>query len=378
MTSSFPDTDHRARLLFSHCPSIGPARFRRLEGAFGSAWEAWEAGPRAWRAVEGLENAPAGVFERESGLAPDLWERSAPVMERAGVRALAPSDEGYPAVLKSLDDAPFILYIQGEWRPLDALAVAVVGSRKPTAYGRAAADRLSRELAQAGVTVVSGLARGIDSAAHEAAVKNKGRTIGVLGGGMGRFYPPENRGLAARMAAQGAVVSEHPWAAEPARFNFPRRNRIIAGLSLGVVVVEADVKSGALITARLAADQGRDVFAVPGSVFSPMSRGPHRLLKEGARPVEDAQDVLEALEVFRDLVSRPAPSPVEAPAVSKEEGRLLERLSLEPVGTDALSGMTGMTPGFLASTLLDLELKGLVKSLPGKAYVRAGAALERA
>jgi DNA processing protein len=378
MTSSASEQDRLARILLSHCPTIGPARFRRLGERFGSAAEALEAGPGAWKSVEGFTPSLADALEGELSRARTLWGKEVPLMEKAGVRALVPSDEGFPGVLNSLDDAPFILYIQGDWRPVDALAVAVVGSRRPTAYGRAAAERLARELAEAGVTVVSGLARGIDAAAHDAVLKRKGRTVGVLGGGMGRFYPPEHRGLAARMAEQGAVVSEYPWFAEPVALNFPRRNRIIAGLSLGVVVVEADVRSGALITARLAAEQGRDVFAVPGSVFSPMSRGPHRLLKEGARPVEDAEDVLDALEVFRDLVRRRAPAaPAPSPAVSGVEEKLLESLSLEPVGADALARSTEMAPGALASALLNLELKGLIKSLPGRAYVRAGAALER-
>jgi DNA processing protein len=264
---------------------------------------------------------------------------------------------------------------------VDDLAVAVVGSRRPTAYGRAAAERLARELAEAGVTVVSGLARGIDGAAHEAVVKNKGRTIGVLGSGLGRFYPPEHRGLAARMAERGAVLTEFSWGTDPLPNHFPRRNRLIAGMSLGVVVVEADVKSGALITARLAAEQGREVFAVPGSIFSPLSRGPHFLLKEGARPVEDAEDVLGALEVFRNLFRRPPAGPAsgaDAPSPNRtpDEEALLARISLDPAGMDDLAAGSRLAPGALAVALLNLELKGLVKSLPGKTYVRAEAALK--
>ncbi len=378
MTTTPFDPDRRARILLSYCPAVGPVRFRRLEEAFGSAAAALEAGPGEWKGLEGFTRDSADALAKDLPRAEALWEKEFPSLEKAGVRPVTPSDADFPGVLNSLDDRPFILYIHGEWRPVDALAVAVVGSRRPTAYGRAAAERFARELASAGVTVVSGLARGIDGVAHEAVLKGRGRTVGVLGGGMGRFYPSEHRSLAARMAAQGAVVTEHPWSTEPVPLNFPRRNRIIAGLSLGVVVVEADVRSGALITARLAAEQGRDVFAVPGSIFSAMSRGPHRLLKEGARPVEDAEDVLDALEVFRDLVRhRVQEAPAALPPISGAEGRLLKNLSLDPVGADVLARATEMAPGALASALLNLELKGLIKSLPGRTYVRAGAALER-
>jgi DNA processing protein len=265
----------------------------------------------------------------------------------------------------------------GDRRPLDGLAVAVVGSREPTIYGRAVTERLSRDLSEAGVTIVSGLARGVDSVAHEAVVQCGGRTFGIMGSGFGRFYPPENRPLAARMAKDGVVVTEYAWPMDPLPVNFPRRNRLISGMSLGVIVVEAGIQSGALITARLAADQGREVFAVPGPIFSEKSAGPHRLLKEGAHPVESAQDVLDALSMFRDLPPRPRPAkPRKAPAsLAPPEAAVLDRITLDPSGLDALSSATGMAPGVLAAALLNLELKGLVRALPGKSYVRAEAAL---
>jgi DNA processing protein len=366
-----------SRALLSGCPSVGPMRFRRLEEVFGSGLAAWEAGPSRWGEVEGMGNT--GALAKEAKTATARWPAEAAALAKAGVKLVVPDDPEYPEPLKSLDDRPFILYMLGEWRPLDALAVALVGSRKFSVYGRMATERLARELAWAGVTVVSGLARGIDSIAHETVVNANGRTFGVLGSGFGRFYPPENRDLARRMEAHGGVVTEHAWSADPMPANFPRRNRLISGMSLGVVVVEADVKSGALITARLAADQGRDVFAVPGSIFAPTSRGPHLLLKQGARPVEDAQDVLDALEVFRDLLpkaARPARAiPVPA-GVQGPEAALLEKISLEPAGTDALSRETGLDAGSLAAVLLRLELKGLIKALPGKLYVRAEPALK--
>jgi DNA processing protein len=359
---------------------MGPVRFRRLEEAFGSGAGALAAGPSAWAAVEGI-GAVAGELARELNAVRARAEEEAVAMEKAGVRALIPGDDEYPEGLKTLEDRPFLLYISGRRTPVDDLAVAVVGSRRPTAYGRAAAERLARELAEAGVTVVSGLARGIDGVAHEAVVKKKGRTIGVLGSGLGRFYPPEHRNLAARMAERGAVLTEFSWGTGPLPGHFPRRNRLIAGMSLGVVVVEADIKSGALITARLAADQGREVFAVPGSIFSPLSRGSHLLLKEGARPVEDAEDVLNALEVFRDLLRRlpaapPAGAQAPSPNLAPDEEALLSRISLDPLGVDDLAAGSRLAAGPLAAALLNLELKGLVRSLPGKTYVRAEAALK--
>ncbi len=368
MTTS-PEERH-ARVLLSGCPSVGPVRFRRLEEVFGSAVASLAAGSDGWRAVEGIGSSVAETLARELEAARRREDEESQALENAGAHAVVPGDSDYPEGLKSLEDRPFLLYMQGDWKPVDSLAVAVVGSRRPTAYGRAAAERLARELAEAGVTVVSGLARGIDGAAHEAVVKKNGRTIGILGSGLGRFYPSEHRSLAAKMAERGAVITEFSWATEPLPTHFPRRNRLIAGMSLGVVVVEADVKSGALITARLAAEQGRDVFAVPGSIFSPMSRGPHLLLKEGARPVEGAVDVLEALEVFRSLLRRPVSIAEEAPALAPAEESLLEKISLDPVSVDALAAGTGLAYGPLASALLNLELKGVVKALPGKNYVR--------
>jgi DNA processing protein len=365
-----PQEEREARILFSLCPLIGPARFRRLQAAFGSAVGAWKAGPSGWGSVEGFTLDLAQGLAREAESARGRWEKDRPVLEKAGVRAVMPADDEWPSGLKSLEDAPYILYMRGRRRPADEFSVAVVGTRRPSPYGRSMAERLARELTEAGICVVSGLARGIDTAAHQSALKAGGRPIGVLGSGFGRFYPQENAPLADRMTAQGAVVTEFPWDTEPRPENFPRRNRIITGMSLGVVVVEADVKSGALITAALAARQGRDVFAVPGSVFSPGSRGPHLLLKQGAKPVEDAEDVLEAITFFRPLMRLPVKKPPAArPDLSENEKKVMSLLSWEPSGRDSLASGSALVPGVLSAVLLGLEMKGLTRALPGGAYV---------
>lgn len=371
-----PVRDERAaRLIFNLVPGLGPMRFGRLVERFGDPVAALAVPAEAWTDVEGFGAARARALHAACSAAAGAWEEELSAAEEAGVRVLIPSDEEFPEGLKALPDAPLLLYVRGDFRPVDALAVALVGTRRPTAYGRAAAERFARELAQAGVTLVSGLARGVDTAVHAAAVQQGARTIGVLGSGHKRFYPPENRALAEKMAARGAVVSEFPLATEPDRGHFPRRNRLIAALSLATVVVEAAEASGALITARLAAEQGKDVFAVPGPIFSEKSRGPHRLLKQGARLVEGAEDVLEEIQAFRDLIrtSRP-PAPAPAAALTAPEEGLLRHITLEPAGLDALASRSGLGPAALASALLALELKGLVRSLPGRAYVRVEAA----
>jgi DNA processing protein len=372
---NFPTDEREARLLFNLTDSLGPVRFGRLVDRFGSAAAALLAGAEAWGAVEGFgEKAESYFREVEKGL-PALDAEKANV-GRLGARVLCSLDPEYPDGFRRLRDAPPVLYVWGELKPVDGLGVAVVGSRRPSHYGTAAAERLARELAQSGVTVVSGLARGIDGSAHAASLSAGGRTVGLLGSGFSKFYPAEHRALADRMAKNGAVVTEFPLQADPEAAHFPRRNRLIAALSLGLVVVEALERSGALITAGLAADQGKEVFAVPGSIFSPLSRGPHRLIKNGAKPVEGAMDVLEDIGVFRDLMDR---APLTTPAlplpalgeVSENGRKLLAGVSLEPAGIDGLARGAGLTAAQAARELLSLEVAGLVRAVPGKQYIRS-------
>jgi DNA processing protein len=368
-----PSTEERdARLLMNLAGPITPFRFRRLIERFGSAAAALEASPAEWTD----EEIPAPTALRLHAAcrgALGKVDREKRRMGQAGVRLLTALDEEYPRGLSYFPDAPYVLGLRGRLLPRDHFAVAMVGTRRATDYGRAAARRLAGELARAGVTVVSGLARGIDTEAHRAALEAGGRTVGVMGSGFADFYPPENAGLAERMTGQGAVLSEFPLDAGPEAFHFPLRNRILSGMSLAVVVVEAPVKSGALITARIAAEQGRDVFAVPGSIFSEMSRGPHALLRDGARPVESAEDILEALAVFRGLLSpaSKAADDVPPPEVSPGENGVLSLLSETPQSIDALAARCRLGAGALSSVLLALEIKGLARSLPGKNFVRS-------
>ncbi len=378
----FPTDEREARLLFNLTEPLGPVRFSRLVERFGSAIGALEAGAEAWQEVEGFGAKAAEFYNALEQALPALEKEKADAL-RLKARVLCALDEEYPESVRGLRDAPPVLYVWGDLKPVDSLGIALVGSRRPSTYGTAAAERFARELSGAGVTVVSGLARGVDGSAHAACLAAGGRTVGILGSGFSRFYPAEHRKLAERMAKKGAVVTEFPLNAEPDAGHFPRRNRLIAAMSLGVVVVEALERSGALITAHLAAEQGRDVFAVPGSIFSPLSRGPHRLIKQGAKPVECAMDVLEEISAFRDILNaRRAASPA-APAappstVSANGRKLLAALSLEPTGIDGLARSAGLSAAEAARELLSLELAGLVRAVPGKHYVSSEMSLTTA
>ena len=292
---------------------------------------------------------------------------------------LRPGDERYPALLGAIPTPPR-LEVLGSLEPGDALAVAIVGSRRPTPYGVETAEALAAELSARGVTIVSGFARGIDTAAHRGALQGGGRTLAVLGNGIDVVYPPENRDLAQAIQRQGAVISQFPRGTVPLPYNFPTRNRTIAGLALGVVVVEAGEKSGALITAALAADLGRDVFAVPGRVTSEVSRGPHGLLRDGAILVRDWADVVQELpEPWRRAVGAPAAGPVETDrTVTGAEATVLAALKPdEPIHIEELTVLVALTPGRLASALVTLELEGRARQLEGQRWMAVPARSRR-
>ena len=292
---------------------------------------------------------------------------------------LRPGDERYPALLGAIPTPPR-LEVMGSLEAGDALAVAIVGSRRPTPYGVEVAEALAAELAARGVTIVSGFARGIDTAAHRGALHGGGRTVAVLGNGIDVVYPPENRDLAEAIQSQGAVISQFPRGAAPLPYNFPTRNRTIAGLALGVVVVEASEKSGALITAALAADLGREVFAVPGRVTSEVSRGPHGLLRDGAILVRDWADVVQELpEPWRRAVQAPAAGMVETDrTVTGTEARVLAALKPdEPLHIEELTALVALTPGRLASALVTLELEGRARQLEGQRWMAVPARSRR-
>jgi DNA processing protein len=298
-------------------------------------------------------------------------------LHKAQITVLTLVDANYPHHLRWIPDPPLVLYIRGAFQPADHLALAVVGSRKPSNYGKAVAQRFSVELVQHGFTVVSGLARGIDSIAHQSALQAGGRTLAVLGSGINVIYPPENSRLADTISDHGVVLSEFPLDTKPDRWNFPRRNRIISGLSLGTLVVEAAVSSGALLTARHALEQGREVFAVPGRVDAPSSQGTHKLIKSGAKLAEGIDDIIEE---FPDIIQHsPEPPPAAAPMphvkpspadLSADEARLLALLHPEETHIDGLIQRSQLPAHVVASILVTLELRGLIRQFPGKFFAR--------
>jgi DNA processing protein len=303
-------------------------------------------------------------------------ERELNAIERGRIEVRSALDPTYPARLKMIADPPPLLYITGALTEQDELAVAIVGVRRATAAGRAITEELSRDLARAGMTVVSGLARGVDAAAHRGALAAQGRTIAVLGCGIDQTYPREHEQLRRQIEERGAILSEVPMGAPPHSHHFPRRNRIISGLSLGVIVTEAAISSGSLITARLAAEQGREVFAVPGFVKEDTSRGTNALLKEGAALIERAQDVIDAvmaqLEPALRLRLQPSREQNErADQLGKEEQLVYDALSYDPLTVDDVIAITGLSVSTVMASLLSLELRQRVRPLPGQRYLRA-------
>jgi DNA processing protein len=348
---------------FSIVPQIGPVRFRALLDHFGSLEAAWHADSRELQ-VAGLDRrALANLLATRRALNLD---REMERLERAGVAVLTWEDSAYPARLREAGAPPPVLYVRGSLLADDEWAVAVVGTRRPSAYGLEMTRRLAGDLARSHVTVVSGLARGIDSEAHHAALAAGGRTIAVLGSGLDRVYPPENIDLARQITGHGAVVTEYPFGTRPEAGNFPARNRIISGLALGTLVVEAGDESGALITARLALEQGRETFAVPGTALSRRSAGTNRLLQAGeAKLVMDVQDILEELNLTM-LAQQ-----IEVRQIVPEndvEARLLRHLSSEPTHIDDLGRGAGLPIAQVSSTLALMELKGLVHRVGAMSY----------
>ena len=355
-------------------PGLGARRAKLLLGHFGSPRSVLEAPCSELRKVFGIGAELAG---RIAGWKNSMdLEKEIHLIEKHRVKVVVINDTSYPGNLAGIFDPPLILYVKGELLLRDWVSVAIVGSRRPSFYGRTMAGKLGKELASRGLTVVSGLARGIDSAAHKGALSATGRTIAVLGNGLSVVYPPENKGLMEEISQRGAVISEFPMTAPPERWNFPRRNRIISGLSLGVVVVEAAQRSGSLITVDCALEQGREVFALPGKVDSPTSRGANRLIQEGAKLVTTAEDIVEELEPICENLSLKKGTEGGnglslLPALEGEEEKIYGLLTDEPRHVDSLIGESGFHPGRVFSLLLTLRMKKLVKELPGKRFVKA-------
>lgn len=347
-------------------PGVGNRLFLQLIQRFEDPEKVFSASREDLLQVEGVNDRLASVIQGHN--IPKAVQEDLALARKNGVRIITFADPNYPALLRHIHDPPPVLYVYGRLRP-DSLNIAVVGSRNATSYGRNVTECISGDLVKRGFTVVSGMARGIDSAAHIGALAAKGETIAVLGCGLDTVYPAENKSLFHRIAESGAVISEFPFLTPPEARNFPVRNRIISGLALGTVIVEATHKSGSLITARLAAEQGREVFAVPGSVSSFKSMGTHRLIKEGAKLVENVNDIIEELNVGQ---AAPASEPKETPAISltPNEQIILNKLSPYPIHIDGLVRQVSLSVGKVSGLLLQLELRGLVTQSPGKFFTR--------
>lgn len=367
MQTSLFEAEHRAWLELAMAPGIDASRALALVERLGSASACLEA-PRAQLAESGVPpRAIAGWPPRH----PARVAASLAWLARPGHALLTPADPGYPASVRAIPDAPVVLFVAGDTAALAAPQLAIVGSRASSPAGREIASGFARRLSGAGLVITSGLAAGIDAAAHRGALAAGGRTVAVCGTGLDQTYPAGHATLAADIARRGALVSEFPPGTPPRREHFPRRNRLISGLALGVLVVEAAHRSGSLITARLAAEQGREVFAVPGSIDNPLARGCHRLIRDGARLVETPEEVLEGLQV--DLFRCVPPGPeLPSAGVPDSAGRLdrdckilLNACGFGPVDPDSLVARTGFSPSAVASMLLMLELRGEVESSAG-------------
>jgi len=350
-------------------PHVGPVTTRRLLRSFGSAEAVFSARQADLFGV-------AGISQKRSQWISGFrqWDALMKTVEKAeteGVRLVFHGEDEYPSALYELgEDAPILLFVKGRIVEEDRFAVAMVGSRKSSDYGEAVTTKISSGLAGVGMTVISGMARGIDTAAHRGAIKAGGRTIAVLGCGLDVAYPPENRGLMEKIAASGAVISEFPPGTRPLRENFPRRNRLISGMSLGVMVVEAASRSGSLITAKHALEQGKEVFAVPGNIMSETSAGTNDLLKQGAKLVTDAEDVLvELAPVLRGFIKSSVSA--RTPEVTVDEKLFCDLLSGEPVHVDEISRQSGRKVSEVLATLLGLELKGVIRQMEGKRFYLA-------
>ncbi len=362
----------RSWLALKYLPGVGDCLYKNLLEGFGSPARVFAASEEALSRVEGISRrALEAILAGPPSVAVNAELTR---VQQHGCRIIPYSHEDYPSLLREISDPPPLLYVMGRLGG-SVPAVSIVGSRKATRYGRDMARRLASDLAGQGIAVVSGLARGIDTAAHEGAVSAGGQTIAVLGSGLSVLYPAENRRLADRIAECGAVVSEFSMQEEPNAYNFPRRNRIISGMCLGTVVIEAAAKSGSLITARLAGEQGREVFAVPGSINSRTSQGPHNLLKQGAKLVASAEDVIEEFPYLflKSHENRDKdPNGNSRGELTDEETRVYELLEPYPVHIDRLQAMLGMDVGRIAAVLLNLEIKGLAVQLPGKYFATHG------
>jgi DNA processing protein len=351
---------------------VGPVRLRQLLGQFGDPVSILKAPRSALLRVQGISDTTADAIA--------TWESTVDLpaelkrIQDFGCNVVTQEDENYPELLRQIYDPPILLYVKGTLTPRDKNSVAIVGSRMTTAYGTNVARKFGYQLAYMGLTVVSGGARGIDTAAHQGALAGKGRTIGVLGTGINQVFPPENAQLFEKIAANGALITQFPFNRPADKQTFPIRNRIVAGMTLGTVIVEANLTSGALITANFAVEYGRQVFAVPGPIDSPRSKGCHDLIKKGAKLCESAEDIVTEFEYLFPTSNKP-PSTGESGqlpglTLTDNEKLLYDALGHEELFTDDLIAKTGLPPSTVSVALLTLEMKKLVRQAPGKIFSR--------
>jgi DNA processing protein len=358
------DVSLKAWLALSLTRGLGGEGARRLLKEFGSPDAVFAS------SISSLKSSVKAdvAAEISKGVADDVIAPALAWLEDSSNHIVTLADSDYPQALLNIPDPPLLLYVKGRLDLLNRPALAIVGSRSATPQGINNAEAFAKSLSNAGLCIISGMAHGIDAAAHRGALHGQGSSIAIVGTGLDKVYPAANRDLAHALAQQGALISEFPLGTPPLAANFPRRNRLISGMSLGCLVVEASLQSGSLITARLALEQGRDVFAVPGSIHAPQSKGCHALLKQGAKLVEAAQDILEELGSL--LVSPAQTANSEGPDSNRQDSVLLEHLGFDPVDVDTLSVRCGLTIAELSAMLLTLELSGRICVLPGGLYQR--------
>lgn len=351
-------------IALSILPEIGPVYSRKLLSMFKTPEGIFKAGIDDLLSIEGIGINRANNIKDFSS-----WkdvEKQITILEKKAIKTVSVNDASYPEMLREIEDAPIVIYMRGDMYPHDRYAIAIVGSRKPTSYGATVAERISEELASMGFTIVSGMARGIDALSHKGALRAGGRTVAVLGSGLDVPYPPENKGLMEKIVNAGCVMSEFLPGTPPDRENFPKRNRVISGLSLGVLVIEATADSGSLITAGYALEQGREVFAVPGNITSSTSEGTNELIKKGAVLTRKAEDVLEELApVLKGFIKAKEKAKIE---VTEEEEKLCNVLSGEPKHIDDISRESKLPASKVLGILLSLELKGVIRQTTGKRF----------
>lgn len=353
-------------LALQRIRGLGPVKLRKVTEFFGSAARAWEATALELKEIKGLDSKTINnILEAKKKVCP---EKELAAVEKLGIKILTIDDFNYPASLKEIYAPPPVLYLKGNLLSEDQKALAIVGSRKATFYGLRITEELSRQLGENGVTVVSGLARGVDTAAHQGALKGNGRTIAVLGCGLNFIYPPENKKLMAQVMEQGAVITEFALGTPPEANNFPMRNRVISGLSLGVLVIEAAQKSGSLITVDFALEQGREVFAVPGMITNKQSEGTNNLIKQGAKLVQSINDILEELGWSSREISLTKEG--DCGSLSQDEKIILAILGNQPKHLDNILRETKLNFSQVFNALTQLEINGLVAQLPGKLFLR--------